>query len=59
MGGIPIGQIPGVSPALPVAVRPLPRAEALEAARPRELGAVERSNVPREYREQVGRYFAP
>jgi hypothetical protein len=59
MGGIPIGQVPGVSPALPVAVRPSPRAEALEAARPRELGAVERSNVPREYREQVGRYFAP
>jgi hypothetical protein len=59
LGGIPIGQVPGVSPAQPVAVQPLPRREALEAARPRELGAVERSNVPREYREQVGRYFAP
>lgn len=59
LGGIPIGQVPGVSPALPVAVQHLPRREALEAARPRELGAVERSNVPREYREQVGRYFAP
>ncbi|WP_269749857.1 hypothetical protein [Polyangium fumosum] len=24
-----------------------------------ELGAIERSDVPEEYREQVGRYFQP
>ena len=59
LGGIPLGAVPGVSPAAPVAVEPETRAAALEAARSREVGAVERSNVPREYREQVGRYFAP
>ena len=26
---------------------------------PSELGGVERSDVPEEYREQVGRYFSP
>ena len=26
---------------------------------PSEVGAVERSEVPEEYREQVGRYFQP
>jgi hypothetical protein len=32
---------------------------ALEHAAPGEVGAVERSEVPEEYREQVGRYFEP
>jgi hypothetical protein len=32
---------------------------ALERAAPGEVGAVERSEVPEEYREQVGRYFQP
>jgi hypothetical protein len=32
---------------------------ALGQAAPAELGAVERSDVPEEYREQVGRYFQP
>lgn len=32
---------------------------ALERALPGEVGAVERSEVPEEYREQVGRYFQP
>jgi hypothetical protein len=58
-GGIPIGEVPGVSAAVPVARSVRSRAVALEAAAPREVGAVEHSNVPREYRDQVGRYFAP
>jgi DNA-binding ferritin-like protein len=32
---------------------------ALGAAGPSELGGIERSDVPEEYREQVGRYFQP
>jgi hypothetical protein len=32
---------------------------ALGAAAPGEIGGVERSDVPEEYREQVGRYFQP
>jgi hypothetical protein len=32
---------------------------ALESARETEVGAVDESNVPEEYREQVGRYFEP
>jgi hypothetical protein len=32
---------------------------ALERAAPDQVGAVERSEVPEEYREQVGRYFQP
>jgi hypothetical protein len=32
---------------------------ALGAAGPNEVGAIERSDVPEEYREQVGRYFQP
>jgi hypothetical protein len=32
---------------------------AIGTAAPAELGAVERSEVPEEYREQVGRYFQP
>jgi hypothetical protein len=32
---------------------------ALRNAAPHEVGAVERSEVPEEYREQVGRYFQP
>jgi hypothetical protein len=32
---------------------------ALGAAGPGEVGAIERSDVPEEYREQVGRYFQP
>jgi hypothetical protein len=59
LGGVPMGVVPGLSPATPVAAVPRPRAEALDAVRAREVGGVERSNVPREYREQVGRYFAP
>ncbi|HEX4335294.1 MAG TPA: hypothetical protein VH062_05235 [Polyangiaceae bacterium] len=57
-GGIPIGIVPGSSPAV-AAAAVAARSEILGAARSRELGAVEHSNVPREYRDQVGRYFAP
>ena len=32
---------------------------ALGQAAPGEIGGVERSDVPEEYREQVGRYFQP
>ena len=32
---------------------------ALGAAAPSEVGGIERSDVPEEYREQVGRYFQP
>lgn len=32
---------------------------ALGAAAPSEIGGIERSEVPEEYREQVGRYFQP
>jgi hypothetical protein len=32
---------------------------ALGAAGPNEVGAIDRSDVPEEYREQVGRYFQP
>ena len=32
---------------------------ALGEAAPGEIGGVERSDVPEEYREQVGRYFQP
>ncbi len=32
---------------------------ALGGAAASEIGAVERSDVPEEYREQVGRYFQP
>ena len=32
---------------------------ALGQAAPGEVGAIERSDVPEEYREQVGRYFQP
>jgi hypothetical protein len=59
LGGIPIGPAPGLSPATGAELPARPHMGALEAARAREVGAVERSNVPREYREQVGRYFAP
>jgi hypothetical protein len=34
-------------------------AGALGAAAPAEIGGIERSEVPEEYREQVGRYFQP
>ena len=59
LGGIPIGPAPGLSPATGASLPARPRMGALETARAKEVGAVERSNVPREYREQVGRYFAP
>jgi hypothetical protein len=59
LGGIPIGPAPGLSPATGATLPARPRTSALETARAHEVGAVERSNVPREYREQVGRYFAP
>ncbi len=32
---------------------------ALGEAAPGEVGGVDRSDVPEEYREQVGRYFPP
>jgi hypothetical protein len=32
---------------------------ALGVVGPEEVGGVDRSNVPEEYREQVGRYFQP
>jgi len=32
---------------------------ALGTVAPDEVGGVERSDVPEEYREQVGRYFQP
>jgi len=59
LGGIPIGLAPGLSPATGSSLPARAHSGALETARTREVGAVERSNVPREYREQVGRYFAP
>jgi hypothetical protein len=32
---------------------------ALGKVAPKEVGGVQRSEVPQEYREQVGRYFQP
>jgi hypothetical protein len=57
-GGIPLGEVPGLA-AVTATGPARARIDALQSAGPRELGAVERSNVPREYRDQVGRYFAP
>jgi hypothetical protein len=59
VGDIPIGPGPGTSPPIAVETAGARGVEALRAAAPKEVGAVERSDVPREYREQVGRYFAP
>ncbi|HVW26102.1 MAG TPA: hypothetical protein VHC69_12085 [Polyangiaceae bacterium] len=59
LGGVPIGPAPGSSPPIAATLPAREHTAALSAARAGEVGAVERSNVPREYREQVRRYFAP
>jgi hypothetical protein len=58
-GGIPIGPGPGTAPPVAAEAAGSPGVEALRAVGPKEVGAVERSDVPQEYREQVGRYFSP
>jgi hypothetical protein len=58
LGGVPVG-LEGFSPARPGEARIAPATGALEAAAPGELSAMEGAFVPKEYRDQVGRYFAP
>jgi hypothetical protein len=59
VGGIPLGA-EGFSPARVGNTNDVvPSPGALEAARPSQMSAVEGAFVPKEYREQVGRYFAP
>jgi hypothetical protein len=57
-GGVPMGRAPGSSPG--TARKPLTElGSAPGAARPGDVAPVTRSDVPKEYRDQVGRYFAP
>ncbi len=58
-GGIPIGVAAGLSPAVPGETAHEQRQRLLQIAAPSEIGAVEHASVPKAYREQVGRYFAP
>lgn len=71
-GGFVARATPRLQPGLPLQAKTLGRAparagetaqklgtEALGNMAPAELGAVERSDVPQDYREQVGRYFQP
>jgi hypothetical protein len=58
LGGIPMGRAPGSSPG--AASRPLKGlGSSPGAVRPGDVAPVTHSDVPKEYRDQVGRYFAP
>lgn len=54
-----LGAAPGRVSAAAGAESQTPTASDLRAAGPRELSGVEQSDVPTEYRRQIGRYFAP
>ncbi len=58
-GGIPEGPAPGSSPPQRPRTAKEGGGAALRAVAPGEIDAVERSDVPKDYREQVSRYFAP
>jgi hypothetical protein len=58
-GGVYAGKAEGFAPPIGGAPPAGSPAAALSIAAPREIGAVERSNVPKQYQEQVRRYFAP
>jgi hypothetical protein len=58
-GGIPIGEAPGRSAPGAVEIARVRGTGALGAAMPNAVGAVEHADVPKEYRDQVRRYFSP
>jgi hypothetical protein len=58
-GGVYAGKAEGFAPPVGSPAPSGSPAAELSIAAPREIGAVERSNVPKQYQDQVRRYFTP